>query len=202
MINRKLVGVSALLVIWSFLIAFPLVAKADPVGLLNSIANQLISALKAQRATLKSNPGLVYSLAYRIVVPHADVNEMAQRVLPPRIWNSATPAERAIFKKEFTSLLVRTYASALAEYTDQTVKFYPPRGNNGRDVQVNSTIYRSDGPSISVEYRLVNRGSWKLYDMIVEGVSMLESFRSQFADELSQGSMASLIQRLRQHNGG
>lgn len=183
----------------------PSFAAGDPVNELNSIANQLIAQLKAHKTTLKENPSLVYSLANRIVVPHADVSEMAQRVLPPQTWRSATPAQRSRFQHEFTTLLVHTYASALANYTDETVHFYPVRGGyQGRStVEVNSTIERTDGPSVSVSYRLVQRGSaWKLYDLSVEGVSMLESFRSQFADQLGQGDMNVLIQTLSSHNRG
>ena len=174
-----------------------------PVGMLQSLADQMISSLQAHKATLKSNPTLVYSLANKIVVPHADLNEMSKRVLPPRTWNSASPSERSQFQREFTTLLVRTYASALEDYKDEKVRFFPVRGGYaGRsDVKVDSQIVRSSGPSISMSYRLVSTGSgWKLYDMTVEGVSILESFRSQFADQLSQGSMADLLRTLAQHN--
>ena len=101
---------------------------------------------------------------------------------------------------------MHTYASALANYRDQTVKFYPVRGGYAgkSSVQVNSVIERTDGPSIPVKYRMVYDGSeWKLYDMSVEGVSMLDSFRSQFADQLSRvGDMEALLQRLSSHNSG
>ena len=178
-------------------------AAGDPVRMLNSVADQLINELKANQTTLKSNPGLVYSLANRIVVPHADVSAMARKVLPPRVWRGASGAQRARFEREFTTLLVHTYASALANYNDQTVKFYPVRGGyQGRStVQVNSEIERSDGPSVSVTYRLLIVGSqWKLYDLSVEGVSMLESFRSQFSDQLTRGDMESVINELSRHN--
>ncbi|EKD73692.1 MAG: Toluene tolerance protein Ttg2D [uncultured bacterium] len=177
----------------------------DPVGMLQSIANQLIAALKANKTSLRQNPGLVYSIATRIVVPHADVVEMSKRVLPPQTWNSATSGQRAQFQSEFTRLLVRTYSSALAEYTDQTVKFFPVRGGyQGKSsVSVDSQIIRSNGPSISVNYRLIRKGAgWKLYDMTIEGVSMLASFRSQFADQLARGNMAELIKVLARHNAG
>lgn len=180
-------------------------ADSDPVNMLQSVADQMISSLKARKMTLKSNPSQVYSLAYRIIVPHADLNEMSKRVLPPQTWSSASSSQRDQFKREFTSLLVRTYASALAEYTDQTVRFFPVRGGYaGKSaVTVNSQIERSDGPSISVVYSLVAAGSsWRLYDMTVEGVSMLQSFRSQFADQLARGDMDALIRMLKQHNGG
>ena len=178
---------------------------SDPVGLLQSIADEMISSLKSHKATLKTNPGEVYSIANRLVVPHADLDYMSQRVLPPQVWNGATSAQRSEFKRQFTTVLERTYASALADYNDQTINFYPVRGGvDGKTtVTVNSQINRSDAPSISVSYSLVRAGSqWKLYDMTVEGVSMLESFRSQFGDILNTGNMAELNRRLAEHNAG
>lgn len=176
----------------------------DPVAMLRSIANNMIAGLKANKATLKSKPSIVYSLAYRYVVPHADLTEMSKRVLSPQVWNSATPAQRMEFEKEFTATLIRTYASGLASYQDQVVTFYPLRDDpNGKTVEVNSEISGSQGQPIHVTYRLVRSGSmWKLYDMSVEGVSMLDSFREQFADILAQGNMDSLLQRLAGHNKG
>jgi phospholipid transport system substrate-binding protein len=196
---------SLLIVFMSTMLAsLPSFASSDPVRELDSIANRLITKLKAKQATLKSDPGYVYSAAYQVVVPFAAVDEMTKRVLPPQILNKATAAQRSRFQKQFISILVHTYASALADYNDQTIHFFPVRGGyQGRStIQVSSNIERADGPAISVNYRLVARGSsWKLYDMSVEGVSMLESFRSQFADALSRGDIDSLIQALQAHNG-
>lgn len=196
--------IAAMLFLSSFF-AFTSVALAgaDPVSMLNSVASQMITSLKNNQATLRTNPTIVYSLAYKIVVPHADLDVMAKNVLPPKTWAQASSGQKAAFKKEFTTLLVRTYASALAEYKNETVKFFPIRGGYAgkSTVTVDSSIVRSDGPNIGVTYRVVNTGSqWKLYDMSVEGVSMLQSFRSQFADKLSAGSIGDLINALRQHN--
>src|SRR3990167_4285466 len=171
-------------------------AENDPVSMLRSIADQLIASLESHKANLKTNPSLVYSLANTIVVPHADLAEMSKRVLPPQIWDQATSGQRAQFQTEFTKLLVRTYATALADYKDQTVEFYPVRGGyqGKNNVKVDSRIIPASGPPISVNYKLVLEGSeWKLYDLSVEGVSLLESFRSQFADKLSRGTLADLI---------
>jgi phospholipid transport system substrate-binding protein len=178
-------------------------SQSEPVSLLRYIASNMIAGLKTNKATLKSNPQAVYSLAYKFVVPYADLTEMSKRVLPPQIWNSATPAERVQFEKEFTKTLIRTYASALTSYQDQTITFYPIRGGaQGSTVVVNSEI-RGAGQPIQVAYRLIRVGSmWRLYDMSVEGVSMLDSFREQFSDMLAQGNMEQLLQRLSGHNTG
>jgi phospholipid transport system substrate-binding protein len=199
--------VSFVLICASLLLASMQIASAndsDPVSMLQSLANQMIANLKANKATLKTNPSLVYSLARKIVVPHADLTEMSKRVLPPQIWNSATSSQRNQFENQFTNLLVRTYASALSDYTDQTVRFRPVRGGYAGKtaVRVDSQIIRNDGAPISVNYSLIRQGSnWKLYDMTVEGVSLIESFRSQFSDKVAQGSdMAGLIQYISAHN--
>lgn len=188
---------------WLGCVSTSYAADGDPIALLQSIADRMIDNLRSHKASLKTNPSVVYSIANKIVVPHADLDVMSQRVLPPAVWNSATPAQRREFKSEFTNILVRTYASALEDYTDETVRFFPVRGGIGgkSSITVNSQIVRSDGPSISVNYQMVRSGSqWKLYDLIVEGVSMLESFRSQFGDVLSQGNMADLLRKLSSHN--
>lgn len=181
---------------------FAVVAYAnDPVSMLQSVANNMISGLKANQATLKSKPQIVYSLAYKYVVPNSAISEMAKRVLPPQTWNSATPAQREQFQKQFTTTLIRTYASSLTAYKDQTVRFYPVRGGSGNTVTVDSDILSSENQPIRVTYRLIRvGGSWKLIDLSVEGVSMLESFRAQYADILSQGSMDQLLQRMSSHN--
>ncbi len=174
------------------------------VGLLEGIANQMIADLQKNQITLKSNRQYVYSLAYKLVVPHVDVDEMSRRVLPPQVWSQANMTQRAAFKREFINLLVHTYASALASYTDQTVRFFPIRGGEAgkRTVEVSSEITSESGaPAVNVKYRLIREdGGWKLFDMSVEGVSVIESFRSQFADALAQGDIDALTTRLAKHN--
>lgn len=192
---------------WGWFTTFTAYAapQGEPVALLQFIANNMINGLKSNQATLKTKPQIVYKLAYRYVVPYADLLEMSKRVLPPHTWNSATPAQRAQFQREFTTTVIRTYASALTSYKDQSVQFYPVRGGTQglRTVEVSSLITSSESEPIHVSYRLIRSGGgWRLYDMSVEGVGMLDSFRSQFADILSQGNMAVLLQRLSQHNKG
>lgn len=176
-------------------------AQQDSVNMLQGIADNMIAGLKTNKATLKTKPDVVYKLAYKYVVPHAALPEMAKHVLPPQTWNNATPAQRAKFQQEFTTTLIRTYASALTSYQDQSVRFYPPRGRSSNTVEVNSEITGGSTQPIRVSYRLVRiAGTWKLFDLSVEGVSMLDSFRSQFSDILSQGNMDQLLRRMSGHN--
>lgn len=195
---------TSFLILMTFFFSSAVIASDnDPVNMLQVLANNMIASLKSNQSSLKTNPSIVYSLAYKIVVPKADISFMAKSVIPPQTWNSASASQRTQFESEFTKLLVRTYASALKDYTSQTVKFFPVRGGyQGKsNITVSSQIIRTDGPSIAVNYRLINsNNNWKLYDMSVEGVSIIESFRSQFAGKLSQGNMDDLIRDLMKHN--
>lgn len=194
---------SIIILIFSFLSGIGVLhaASGDPVSMLQNVANNMIAGLKANKANLRNKPQIVYRLAHQYVVPHADLPLMAKQVLPPQVWNNATPAQRAEFQKLFTTTLIRTYASALSSYEDQSIHFYPLRDGSGSTVEVSSEIEGSGNQPIHVTYRVVRTsGGWKLIDLSVEGVSMLESFRDQFADILSQGNMAELLQRMSRHN--
>lgn len=179
--------------------------QQDPVSLLKFIADNMITGLRTNKANLKNNPAKVYQLAYRYVVPYADLSEMSRRVIPPQVWNGASKGQQAEFQRKFTRLLIRTYASALTSYQDQEVNFFPVRGNPSAmsTVEVNSEIVSRETQPIKVSYRLLRVGGvWRLYDMSVEGVSLIESFRSQFADILAEGDFNRLLNELDKHNKG
>lgn len=178
-------------------------AASSPLAMLQSTSDQALAALKQNSATLKTNPRVVYQIMNTIIVPHFDLQGMARAVVSRDVWNQASQEQRVEFTRQFTVLLVRTYSSALASYQNEKVEFLPSRaGANGSRTQINSQIVRQGGPAISVNYRLALVGStWKIYDFTVEGVSLLESYRTQFAGILSQGGgLAALISKLNQHN--
>lgn len=179
------------------------VNQSNPVAMLQAIADNMIAGLKAHKATLKTKPQIVYDLAYRYVVPYADLTTMSKQVLPAQTWRQASPAQQAQFKKEFTKTLIRTYASALTSYDNQTVQFFPIRGDysSARTVTVTSEINNPSGSPIRVSYRLLRSGgNWRLFDMSVEGVSLIDSFRAQFSDILASGNMQSLLDQMESHN--
>ncbi|MFZ0219097.1 MAG: ABC transporter substrate-binding protein [Candidatus Aquirickettsiella sp.] len=179
-------------------------AISSPIDLLQNTSNQLISALQRNQATLKTKPQIVYGIVNQILLPHVDVMSMSSKALGREAWLRATPMQRQAFAQQFITLLIRTYSSALAQYTnDERVNFLPLRGdyNNQSRVQVNSVIVRESGPSINLSYRLMRiGGQWMLYDFSVDGVSIIESFRSQFAAELQNSGIDGLIRKLAQHN--
>ncbi|MFN7096037.1 MAG: phospholipid-binding protein MlaC [Gammaproteobacteria bacterium] len=191
----------AFLLLTAWMISIVALAAASPVDMLQSTTNQMISALKQNQATIKTNPALVESLARQILLPHVDVPTMARLALGRDGWVKATPAEQQQFTTQFTTLMIRTYSTALASYTNQTVQYMPIRGGFTNQVQVNSKILQQGGPAIPVSYKLVLRGSqWLVYDFSVDGVSLVQSFRSQFAQQLNQGGMQGLLSTMSAHN--
>lgn len=177
-------------------------AQSSPVPMLENSATQIIATLKANKSNLKRDHKIIYSAVQRYLLPNVDVNGMSRSVLGRQAWNKASPAERQEFTSAFTQLVIRTYASPLAEYTDETVKFLPLRGDaNGHFVRVNSLIIRSSGQRIPLSYSLVSKSNgWKIYDLSVEGVSLLQSFRSQFGQILQNSSMQELISQMRKNS--
>lgn len=173
-------------------------AQSSPVPMLEGAANQIIATLKANQGNLKSNPDIIYKAVAAHLLPNVDVTGMSRSVLGRQAWNKASAAERAQFSHAFTQLVIRTYASPLAQYSNETIQFLPVRGDlNKRFVSVKSIIKRSQGPDIPLQYSLiVKNGQWKIYDISVEGVSLLQSFRSQFAQALQSSSINDLTKQM------
>lgn len=172
---------------------------ASPVPMLENTAQQIIGTLKQNKSQLKQNHHIIYQAVERYLLPNVDVNGMSRSVLGREAWNKATAAERQEFTQVFTQLVIRTYANPLAEYTDETVKFLPAHvPSSGQFMRVNSVIMRSNGHPIPLSYSLVSlHQQWKIYDLSVEGVSLLQSFHSQFGQVLQNSSMHDLIQQMR-----
>ncbi|MFC3909626.1 phospholipid-binding protein MlaC [Legionella dresdenensis] len=194
--------IKGLLLGLSVLLASTVFAENSPVPMLQETADHILTTLKQNKANLKNNPQVIYQAVQKYLLPNVDVAGMSRSVLGRQAWLKATPSERVEFSRAFTQLVIRTYASPLAEYTDETIKFLPVRGSsNERFVRVNSMIIRSNGNNIPLAYSLVAKeGKWKIYDLSVEGVSLLQSFRSQFAQALQGANMQDLIKQMNERS--
>ncbi len=190
------------------LILFCLISKmafafSSPTDMVQTTSDQMLSQLQIRQATLKTDPNVVYDIVNRVLLPHADLATMSRLVVGRNAWLNANQSDRQAFIQQFTMTLMRTYATALASYTNQSVRVYPIRGGyeNQSPVQVNTEVTQPDGPPIPVSYRLALENSgWKLIDFSVDGVSIVENYRAQFASDLNQGNLALLTQKLAQHN--
>jgi phospholipid transport system substrate-binding protein len=149
---------------------------------------------------LKNGSGST-SVIQRIILPHIDFNEMARWVVGRNAWKEANEATRQEFISEFRSLLVRTYTRSLQEYANQNIEFHKSHNKGADRVQVSSTISGSDGKEIRMDYLLIRSGGgWKVYDVLIEGVSIIQGYRSQFAETVEANGVQGAIDSMRNKN--
>lgn len=170
-------------------------------------SERLIDALQAQSAAIKADPSIAYKLVDEIVLPYVDFERVSKIVLG-KYWRTANADQRKLFQEEFTKLLVRTYVTAMVEFSDQIVShaknvtFLPFHADpNSDDVTVRMQIALPDRAPVKVNYSLHENGdSWKIYDLSVEGVSLATTYRSSFATEIRRGGLDTLISKLQEKN--
>ena len=137
------------------------------------------------------------------MLPYFDFERMSQRVLG-KDWRRASPAQRERFADEFEALLVRTYASAAREFSTRPVQFLPLRANaEGTLATVRTSIVADGGTTIPINYEMYeSENGWKVYDVSIDGVSLVINYRTTFSREIRAGGIDQLIERLSRHNDG
>ncbi len=173
-------------------------SATSPVPMLEKTADNMVEILDKNKSQLKTNPEIVQQTVRNYLLPHIDVRGMARSVLGRAAWVRASETEQQRFTKAFTDLVVRTYSAPLAEYSDEKIMFLPERAApSGRFTRVNSVIIRPSGQKIPLSYSLVlKKEGWKIYDFSVEGVSLLQSFKTQFGQILRNSNIDNLIAAL------
>jgi phospholipid transport system substrate-binding protein len=180
-----------------------LIASESPLPMVIKINKNVIGALKSHQSNLKDNPQFVQNTIRQYFLPYVDTNGMSRSVLGRNAWRVASVDEKKAFTIEFTQLVLRTYAAPLAHYNGEQVEFQPFKTSSlQRFSQVQSVVVRPNGQRIPITYHLVldNHDTWKIYDLSVEGVSLLNSFRNQFGEALRQDNLKTVIQMLHQKN--
>lgn len=198
-----LLPLSFVLFFWAQILSAQPKANEPPESMLNRVTGEMIQSLRANDQALRRNPQKIYEIINHILVPYVDWTTMSKWVLGRNAWSQATESQRDTFAKEFKNLIIRTYASTLRAYNNQEIEYLPIRGGyEGKTrIQVDSYIRENGKESIKVTYRLIYSGNtWKVYDIIIEGVSLLKGFQAQFESEIQQQGLPALIDRLRQHN--
>ena len=170
-------------------------------NLVRVTTTEFFAAVDRDRETIRSEPMHVRELVDAIIAPHVDLDRFARLVLGKH-WREATTEQREQFKQEFRVLIVRTYASAVADLPDIEVKYLPLRESKREDlVTVRTAIPLSDGKDFSVNYRLLCRDdAWKVFDVTIEGVSMVTTYRNAFRAEVRQVGLDGLIEKLASKN--
>lgn len=175
--------------------------EAGPEALVRQTSDRMIAVLKEQHDVIKAEPQRLYGFVHEIVLPHFDFERMARWVLG-RHWRAATPAQQQRFVDEFRTLLVRTYGTALLDYTNEKINFLPLRKSDSADkVTVRTEVVKPGGQPIPIHYSMYRRADgWKVYDVAIDGISLVSNYRADFANQINSGGLDALIDKLAQRN--
>jgi phospholipid transport system substrate-binding protein len=174
---------------------------ATPDAMVRDLSNEVLNAIKADKALASGDTVRVQKLVDEKILPYVDFQKMTQLAVG-RGWRQATPEQRAALTREFRTLLVRTYSGALSQVKDHQVQLRPFRAQpNENDVMVRTNIVASRGDPIQLDYRLEKTdGGWKIYDVNILGVWLVENYKSQFASEINANGVDGLIKSLSERN--
>jgi phospholipid transport system substrate-binding protein len=175
-------------------------STADEV--VRTTTDSVIARLSAEKADLEQHPEKIYGLIDELVLPHFDFASMSKWVLG-KSWKEASQAQQQSFIDQFRVLLVRTYAKALLEYSNEEIKFYPGETTPDSNLVVVRTevAQSTGGGAIPIHYRLhVSGGDWKVVDVAVDGVSLVSTYRGSFAPEIQKVGLDGLIAKLAERN--
>lgn len=196
--TRKLTAAALVAALLSLpLQAADAVDTSGPGQLIESAAQAMLKELDAHRAEFRKDPAGIEKLVDDVLLPHFDVQYAARLVLGPH-WRTATPAQRERFIKGFYQSLVRNYGSALVDFTGDRLKVFPAQvAPDGQRATVRTEVKRSNGERVPVNYSLRKTDTgWKAWDVTIEGISYVKSFREDFGAEIDQKGLDAVIERL------
>jgi phospholipid transport system substrate-binding protein len=176
-------------------------SQLGPEELVKKITSDVMTAIKTDKQLAAGDRQRALQLAEEKILPHVDFEE-ATRLAVGRSWREATPEQRKKLVQEFRSMLVRTYSNALEGYQGQEMKVLPSRVKPGEtDATVRNQFTRAGGKPVPIDYQMRKTGSgWKIYDISVEGISLVLTYRSEFDQVVKQQGIDGLIKRLGQKN--
>jgi phospholipid transport system substrate-binding protein len=172
-----------------------------PDALVKQTADDVLTIVKNDKDIQAGNQQKLFAVVEEKILPNFDFDRVCRMVLGKN-WKSASPEQQALFQKEFRSLLLRTYATALGKYRDQVIEYRPMQTDaSEKNVTVKTQIIQKGGQPIAVDYSLVKGPTgWKVYDITIESVSLVTNYRSQFSSEIRQNGLDSLNKKLGDKN--
>ncbi|HHA18658.1 MAG TPA: ABC transporter substrate-binding protein [Methylophaga sp.] len=175
---------------------------SEPQRIVKEASDEMLQALRDNKTELEENPSAIYALVQDIIMPNFDFGKMSKLALGKN-WRKASKAQQARFTEEFRLLLVRTYSTAMLEYADEEIRMLPFHGDlSKKKVKVGMEIIQPGGPSIpmTLSMYLNKADEWKVYDVKIDGISLVTNYRSNFATEIRNDGMDKLIDNLASRN--
>jgi phospholipid transport system substrate-binding protein len=184
----------------SALLALPALAQSEGPGkLVERVSLDMLNTLQKEGAPKGKKEIMV--LVDQKVLPHFDFARMTALATGVG-WRSATPAQQGLLVEQFRTLLVRTYSTALTRYTNQTLTFQPERlSPDGAKALVRSLLNQPGAPTLTIDYKMATTpGGWKIYDVAIDGVSLVTNYRDSFAEQVRMGGIDGLVKMLTDKN--
>ena len=161
---------------------------------------ELRNVLENDLDKIKSDPAYLKSRVDEIIVPNVDFNTMTKLAVG-KFWKKANRNQKTELVSEFQTLLMKTYAGALTEYNGETMRFEPFRAANRDDRAVVRSIFSPrSGSDVPVTYKLRDKNGWSIYDIEVDNISLVTSYRSAFSNQIEKGGISGLLDTLKQRN--
>jgi len=176
--------------------------ELTPDQLVQKVTEEVLAAIKSDKQLAAGDKQKALKLAQEKVLPYIDFEE-STRLAVGRAWSQATPEQRKKLVSEFRNMLVRTYSNSIEAYQGQTMKVMPSRGKSDAkdEATVRAQFVRAGGKPLPIEFQMRNNGkTWKVYDISVEGISLVLTYRSEFDAVVKQEGVDGLIKRLEQKN--
>ena len=171
-----------------------------PDALIKMVVTDVMASIKSDPDIQKGNISKIVDLVEKKIVPYADMRRTTEMAMGPN-WKKATPEQQNQLVLEFKNLLIRTYSGALSQLRDQAVQFKALRAAPDDKEVVVKTVVLGRGDPVSLDYRLekIDKG-WKVYDMNIMGVWLVEAYRNQFSNQISQNGIDGLVKFLQDRN--
>jgi phospholipid transport system substrate-binding protein len=170
----------------------------SPVALLERTSQQVIKILREDRELLIAEPDRVYKIVDDYILPHLDQVTMAKLALGKN-WKKASKQQKRDFVEAFRDLLVRTYSKSLIEFKDQEIRYFPVHlAPDSNRTSVRAEVIQPGGPSIPLAYRMrIKDNAWKVYDIKIDGISLVTSYRGTFTQEIRKSGIDGLLEYMR-----
>lgn len=181
----------------------PLVAAAQetPDALVKRTTDEVLAIIKSDKEMQAGNTRKVVELAEQKVLPHFDFERMT-RLAVGKNWSQASDAQKQALIKEFRTLLVRTYSASLTAYRNQKIEVKPTRMSpQDKEVTVRTAVIQQGGPQIPIDYAMEKTdGGWKVYDVVIDGASLVTTYRGSFNDITQKSGIDGLVKTLSERN--
>jgi phospholipid transport system substrate-binding protein len=176
-------------------------AQDAATALVQDVSERMLATLEKRRAEIDRNPSVVYALVDDILVPHFDFDMITQSAVG-RHWREASAEQKQALTEGFREVLIRTYATTLLSYSGEEIRYLPVKpGKRESTVTVSTEVRDPGGAAVPVDYRMHNKaGPWKVYDVVIDNVSLISNYRSNFNTQIRRDGIDGLIRRLGEMN--